>query len=434
MYDPQSIIYDIEAEEATIGSVIEGGRPALDEARMILADSGVDFYQEKLRIVWETMIKLDDEKKPLDLTVINSEIKGKMGIDAGYLVQITYKGNQYKVKSYAEIVRSKSILRLTLTIMESAKQKLGNGENPEEVLGEILTQGSNLLASKEKNDAEPVKKTALKVFEEIEKRYQSQKPFVGIPTGLTDFDVLTGGIRGITILAGRPSAGKTTMALTVALNNSEENPVAIFSLEMDRYELTEKMISSLSGVDSYRIENGAMMMDSDWPRLSHAVGKIYEKNIYIDDLSDMKASQICVRARRMITLFGIKYIIIDYLQLIDPEKEIGNRNAELAVSLRHLKKLNRETGIPILLLSQLNRAVESRADKKPKMSDLRDCGAAEQDAHIVSMLYDEDEDNEEDRPVKIINNFVPKNRKGRKGKTLHHKFTPAISKFESGEF
>jgi replicative DNA helicase len=420
-------VFDREAEDVTIGSILEGGKATLAEARDILSDNSDEFHQEKLRVIWDNLIELDDKNIPFDVVILNDQIKGKMGIDLSYLTQLMYKGNYTRIKYYAELVHNKYITRQSIRIFDEFKRRIIEGEDAKGVLSESLIISSNLLNSEKTQEMLHVKDISLSVFENIEERYQTKKQLQGISSGFKGLDIITGGIRGITVLAGRPGTGKTSICLNVALNTSEENPTAIFSLEMDKEELAEKLISCESMVDSYRLENGMLMLDSDWPKLAHALGKIHGKNIYIDDSPEMKASQISIRARRMKQQYGIKLIIIDYLQLIEPEKHEGNRNSELTTTMRILKKLNRELKIPILLLSQMNRRIENSPEKKPNLSDLRDSGSIEQDAHIVMFLYQEEEQYGD---IVSVQNYIPKNRKGKKNVTLDFKFLPAISKFE----
>jgi replicative DNA helicase len=421
-------LFDKEAEDVTIGSILIGGLPTLNEAREIISDSSEEFHQERLRVIWESVIELADNDQPFDAYIINAKIGGKAGINNAFLVELGNKGNYLRIRHYAEIVHQKYLGRLALLTFDELKKRIVSGEKPNEVLSSSISVCSGLLDSQKSQEAQHVKDIAKVVFDDIEERYETKRQLLGVPTHFKEFDVITGGIRGITVLAGRPGMGKTTKALNIALNTSEENPVAFFSLEMDKEELVEKLISCEAGVDSYRLENGLLMQDGDWPRLAHGVAKIYDKNIYIEDSANVKASQIAVKARRMKQLYGIKLIIIDYLQLIAAEESIGNDNKEISDSLKVLKGLNKELKTPILLLSQMNRNIENRQNKKPTLADLRGCGSIEQDAHIVDFLYQEDE--EQSGNEVIIQSYIPKNRKGRKNVEFDFKFLPAISKFE----
>lgn len=421
-------MFDKESEDALIGSILIGGVPTLNEAREIMSDSPEEFHQERLRVIWETMIDLADSNQPFDIYILNAKINGKAGIDKAFLVELANKGNYLRIKYYAEIVHQKYLARLAILTFDELKKRIVSGESPDEVLSTSISKCSGLLDSQKSQEAQHIREIAKVVFDDIEERYETKMQLLGVPTRFKEFDVITGGIRGITILAGRPGTGKTTKALNIALNTSDENPVAFFSLEMDKEELVEKLISCEAGIDSYRLENGLLMQDNDWPRLAHAIAKIYDKNIYIDDSANIKASQIAVKARRMKQLYGIKLIIIDYLQLISPEEPVGNDNKEISDTLKVLKGLNKELKIPILLLSQMNRNIENRQNKKPTLADLRGCGSIEQDAHIVEFLYQDDEDQSGDEL--IIQSYIPKNRKGKKNVEFDFRFLPAISKFE----
>lgn len=420
---------DKETEDALIGSVLIGGNATFLEAAQILGCK--DFYQERLRVIWETFTMLVNDESIIDPYTVNDRIGGKTGIDLQYLMELAQKGNYLRIRQYAEIVRKRSISRMSLVMFEEQRKRILAGVDPRVVLSQGMTNISALLDSHRQDDPAHIREIVPVVLEEVENRYQNAGKMLGVPTGFETLDNIINGIRGITVLASRPGMGKTTFALNVALNSAKENPVLFFSLEMDREELTEKLISNESGLFGRKLERPSLMEEPEWLILADGAGKLYDKNIWIDDSPENKASEIAIRARRMTAQHDIKLIVIDYLQLIEPERPTGNRNFEISESLRVLKKLSRELKVPILLLSQLSRDIERRKDKKgadprPNNADLRDSGSIEQDAHIIMFLYSWDSTDKDSYPVNLL---ITKNRKGRKNVELNFVFMANKSQF-----
>jgi replicative DNA helicase len=427
-------LQDKETEEATVGSVLVGGNATFLEASQILVCK--DFYSERLRVVWEAFAPIVADELIIDPYTVNDRVKGKAGADLPYLMELAGKGNFLRIRQYAEIVKKRSLARASLVMFEEQRRRIMAGDDPREVLSQGITVASAALDSRRQDDPVHIREVVPVVLEEVENRLQNAGKLLGVPTGFGDLDSLINGIRGITVLAGLPSMGKTTLALNIAQNAAAKDyPVLLFSLEMDKEELTEKMVATESDVFGQRLEKPSLMSEQDWANLSAGAAKLYEKNIWIDDAAERKASDIAIRSRRMAAGEGIKLIIVDYLQLVDAERETGNRNYELSQSLRIFKKLQRELRIPILLLSQLSRDYEKRQsqsqkknkDPHPKNSDLRDSGSIEQDAHIIMFLFSYTGDSSGD--IYPVNMWITKNRKGRRFVELELMFYANRSKF-----
>jgi replicative DNA helicase len=425
-------LQDKETEEATVGSVLVGGNATFDEAGRILVCK--DLFSERLRVVWEAFTAIVKDGQMIDPYTVADRTKGKAGADLPYLMELAQRGNYLRIRQYAEIVKKRSLARASLVLFEEQRKRIMAGEDPREVLSQGMTAVSVALDSRRQNDPVHIREVVPVVLEEVENRLQNAGRLLGVPTGFEELDNLINGIRGITVLAGLPSMGKTTLALNIAQNAAAKNyPALIFSLEMDKEELAEKMVATESDIFSRRLEKPSLMSEQDWVNLSAGAAKLYEKNIWVDDAAERKASDIAVRARRMAASEGIKLIIVDYLQLVDAEHDIGNRNYELSRSLRIFKKLQRELRIPILLLSQLSRDYEKRQNKakdndpRPKSSDLRDSGSIEQDAHIIMFLFSRTGDSSGD--IYPVNMWITKNRKGRRFVEMEFMFYANRSKF-----
>lgn len=205
-------MFDKESEDALIGSILIGGVPTLNEAREIMSDSPEEFHQERLRVIWETMIDLADSNQPFDIYILNAKINGKAGIDKAFLVELANKGNYLRIKYYAEIVHQKYLARLAILTFDELKKRIVSGESPDEVLSTSISKCSGLLDSQKSQEAQHIREIAKVVFDDIEERYETKMQLLGVPTHFKEFDVITGGIRGITVLAGRPGMGKTTKA------------------------------------------------------------------------------------------------------------------------------------------------------------------------------------------------------------------------------
>jgi replicative DNA helicase len=421
-------IFDEWAENAVIGSILLGGTATLDEAREIIREE--DFFQSRHREIWKACITLSENKIPFDLLTVGEALKNIPGIDRAYLIQLSNAVPSYEsVGYYAKIIKDRALTRLKMHLIERQQKELEEGQDPREVISKGMLEDSRIMESEIKTGIIKIKELATKVYESIEDRIIKNKIIVS-KSGFGEYDSFTGGFRAasINVVAGRPGAGKTTWALNVIINQTE--PIYIASLEMTANELVEKMIAAAGGVNTKRLENPQIMRNEDWSKLGIATGIISEKPVFIDESLDMKASQIWVRLRRLKSLHDIKLAMVDYLQLVEPERSLSRRDLEVSESLRIFRKMVRDLKIPILLLCQLNRNVEGRKENKPVMSDLKESGSIEQDATTIFFLYQENDYKTNNPDEQIIQGNLAKNRFGPSDVTMDLLFKKSQSKFE----
>jgi len=422
------LTFNEQAENAVIGSVLLGGLPTLDEAREILKEE--DFFQSRAREIWKACIALSDNKTPFDFLTVNDAIKGKAGIDMAYLLKMSNTTPNYEAVSYyAKIVKDQSLTRAKLHLIEKQQKELEEGRDPREVISRGMLEDAAIMESEQKTGIKKAGELAREVYNGLDAKMVETTVQI-IKSGFESYDAITGGFRdaSINVIAGRPGAGKTTWALNALINQTES--VYIASLEMTAEELTAKMMAATAGINSKHLDYPRLMKNNEWPLLTYATNKITDKQIFIDESIDMKASQIWVRLRRLKAQNDIKLAMIDYLQLVEPERNLNRRDLEVTETLRIFRKIARDLKIPIILLCQLNRNVEGRKSNKPMLSDLKESGSIEQDATTVFFLYQEDNYKTNDLNEQIIQGNVAKNRFGPNDVTFDLKFKKAQSKFE----
>jgi replicative DNA helicase len=425
---------NIEAERSTLGSMLLE-KEAIYKGIEILKP--VDFYREAHRVIFEVVTHLANKSEPVDIITVSEELKQRSMLEkVGGVSYLTDLANSVptaaNIAYYAKIVEEKSILRAIINV---AANIIGLGYQGTEEVDVILDEAEKQIfqITQKRNVAGFVslKNILIETFERIEQLYESKGGVTGVPTGFVDLDRMTAGLQpsDLIIIAARPSMGKTTFALNILRNATVELkiPVIIFSLEMSKEQLALKLLCSEAGVDNQRIRTGTLM-DADWPRLSHALGRLSDSNMFIDDTPSISALDIRSRARRIKAEHGLGLIVIDYLQLMQTRGRSENRQQEVSEISRGLKSLARELQIPVIALSQLSRAVEQRADKKPNLSDLRESGSLEQDADIVAFLYREDYYNPETDKKNITELIIAKQRNGPVG-SVDMLFQKEFSKF-----
>lgn len=389
----------IEAEQSILGSMMLDNR-VIDE---ISSEIEVrDFYRSDHQVIFKEIIGLDERGEAADVVTVSESLTNLGELEQvgglaylGALAQNT--PNTGNVKSYAKIVRERAILRRLIEsandIVKAAYQP--EGRSPEEVLDfaeqmifEIAKNNNNAKAGFRKIDV-----LLGEAVDKIEELFKTKQTVTGVPTGFVDLDKKTSGLQGgdLVIVAGRPSMGKTSFAMNLveyaAIN--QNLPVAVFSMEMPGAQLATRMLASLSRVNSTRLRTGQLDND-DWPKLTSAMGLLQDKNIYIDDTPALSPLEVRTRARRLATEHehGLGMIMLDYLQLMrGSDGSSENRNTEISNITRSLKGLAKELDCPIIVLSQLNRSLEQRPNKRPVMSDLRESGAIEQDADVIMFIY-----------------------------------------------
>jgi len=390
---------NIEAEQSLLGSLLIDKDAIIKVADMVDA---LDFYHNKHTTIFEAIIDLYSKREPIDLLTLSNRLEEKNKLEEiggrSYLVSLSnIVPTASHVVNYAEIVQKKSTLR---SLIKSASEIAKMGFDEEEDVSSILDKAeSNLFAVSQGHQKEifvPITSILNETFERIDAIHKDKGKLRGVPTGYGDLDNLLAGLQksDLIILAARPSVGKTTLALDIARNVSirAKKPVGIFSLEMSKEQLVDRLLCAEANVDLWKMRTGRLsdkQEDDDFPRIGHSIGVLSEAPIFIDDYAAANIMEIRTKARRLQMEHDIGLIIIDYLQLMEGRTRTDNRVQEISEITRGLKQIAKELNVPILALSQLNRGVESRTPPIPKLADLRESGSIEQDADIVMFIYRE---------------------------------------------
>ncbi|MGZ4134221.1 MAG: replicative DNA helicase [Tumebacillaceae bacterium] len=430
---------NIEAEQAVLGAILIEA-DALTTVTELLVP--FDFYRKTHQMIYEAMLKVAESGEPVDLVTVTAELQ-----DAGQIEEIggvAYLANlansvptAANVDHYSALVREKSVMRrLINTATKIATTGYEGGVDVAEMIDDAekrileITQAGAISKG-----FTPIKDVLLNTFERIEFLFSNKGGVTGIPSGYPDLDKMTSGFQrsDLIILAARPAVGKTAFALNVAHNIAVRagETVAIFSLEMGKEQLVQRMLCAEANIDAGKMRTGFLEED-DWPKLTMAVGTLSEAPIFIDDTPGITVHDIRAKCRRLKAEHGIGLILIDYLQLIQGRGKGDNRQQEVSEISRTLKLIARELNVPVIALSQLSRSVEQRQDKRPMMSDLRESGSIEQDADIVSFLYRDDYYNPESERKNIIEVIIAKQRSGPTG-TVELVFLKNFNKFVSLE-
>ncbi len=400
--------HSLEAEQSVLGSLMLDNETWDQIADVINAE---DFYRRDHRMIFTSIAELANESEPFDVVTL-SEHLGKLGelekaggmAFLGALARNT--PTAANIKAYAEIVREYSVMRQLIhvgtQISDSAFQ------SGEQTSDELMDQAERLVfniadkGAKGRKGFVNMKEVLTRVVDRIDTLFHQDEPITGVPTGYGDFDAMTSGLQrsDLIIVAGRPAMGKTTFAVNIGENAAikHDKSVALFSMEMPAEQLALRMMSSLGRIDQHRLRTGKLG-DDDWPRLTSAMGLLSESKIFIDDTPALSPSELRARCRRLKREHGLDLIIVDYLQLMQIPGFKENRTGEISEISRALKSLAKEMDVPVIALSQLNRGLEQRPNKRPVMSDLRESGAIEQDADIIIFIY-RDEVYNEDSPDK----------------------------------
>jgi replicative DNA helicase len=388
---------NLEAEKAVLGSCFLGGYETFDEVKEIITIPEV-FCNPANRIIWNGILSLQEKKMPIDQVTFIEQVKCLPEIGGiPYLVElINSVPTSSNARTYAEIIKEKYMLRQGISSCMNTIEELYNEKPAEDTITKSMIELSNICEGKQE-EITPIKKICLETFETLEQQMEG-KILPGLKTGFRDFDERTGGLSNgdLIVIAARPSMGKTTLALNIIDNISKESgKVLFFSCEMKKEEITKILLAKNAKIDSQFFKNPKYIKDKDWPMLSYSLGITSERKLFIDDTPGIKLSQLQNKARK----FKAKnqdlcLIVVDYLQLMESDNKKHDDQQAVKHISKGLKMLARELDIPIIALSQLSRAVEGRADKRPMLSDLRESGAIEQDADMVAFLYREDYYNE----------------------------------------
>lgn len=433
---PQSI----DAEQSVLGGLL------LDNQRWdVIADRiGVDdFYRREHRLIFSAVSALCQENSPADVVTVSERLEQTGDLEAaGGLAYLGSLANNTpsaaNVPAYAEIVRERSILR---QLLQATNEISDTAYNPgDRSAGEVLDFAEKRVFDISENRArrrggyEPIASLLTKTVDRIDELYRMQGAVTGVATGFSDLDDKTSGLQpsDLVVIAGRPSMGKTTLAMNIAENAAvgHKIPVAIFSMEMPGTQLAMRMMASLGRINAHRVRTGKLD-DEDWPRLTSAVSLLSEAPIFIDDTPALTPMELRARARRIKREHDLGLIIVDYLQLMQTgDNSTENRATEISNITRALKGLAKELNVPLIAMSQLNRSLEQRTDKRPVMSDLRESGAIEQDADVILFIY-RDEVYNEDSPSKgTAEIIIGKQRNGPIGKVTLT-FLGEYTKFEN---
>ena len=430
---PQSI----EAEEAVLGAILVN---PMSLGRIVEFLKPETFYKPAHKVIYEAILELFKKNEPIDIVTVSEHLRNKEELDTAggrsYINDLALNVvTTANVEFYAKIIQEKEIKRALINAGSEIVSMSYENEDTDNVLDNAQKLIFNIAAQKDTSDLVPIQDLVVTSYEEIEQRFNNKDELVGVDTGFYDLNTLTSGLRksDLIILAARPSMGKTAFALNLAQNVAMKNKkgVAIFSLEMPKQQLVKRMLCAEAEVDTQRITSGNMQ-PKDWEKLVDAMTRLSDARIYIDDTAGVTATDIKAKCRRlMMEEKDLGLVVIDYLQLMEGGGNTNDRNQQISAISRSLKGLARELDVPIIALSQLSRGVESRPDKRPMMSDLRDSGAIEQDADIIMFIYRDEYYNRDD-----VNNkgkaevIIAKHRNGPVG-TIELLFQSNITKFKN---
>lgn len=406
-----------EAEVSVLGSILLDKEAIIKVADILIPD---DFYNDSYRIIFDQMLWLYEHHQPIDIITLTNKLEERGELEnIGGASLVSQLANAVPsaahVVNYAKIVADKALLRrLISTSNDIQKMAYESVDDTTEVLDSAERLVFAVSEKHLKENFVSLKTVLSESFERIDELHKDKEKLRGVPTGFKDLDNILAGLQpsDLVIVAGRPSVGKTAFTLNVAHNVAvkEQIPVAVFSLEMSKEQLVDRLLAAEAGIDSWRLRTGNLD-DNDFLKINHAYGALAEAPLFIDDSSMINVMEMRTKARRLQAEHGLGMIIVDYLQLMSgniPE----NRVQEVSLISRSLKGLARELNVPVVALSQLSRAVESRPSKVPMLSDLRESGSIEQDADVVMFLYREELYDEDTERKGIMDVLVRKHRNG----------------------
>lgn len=432
--------HSTDAEQSVLGGLMLDNEAWEHVIERINED---DFYRSEHRLIFRVISTLANQNKPIDVLTTIDALKGINELEqAGgevYIYELAKNTpSAVNIHAYADIVREKSVLRQLITAAHQIADSAFHSEGRESA--ELIDHAERKVFAISETQThrgegpQDIKSYLSKAMDRIDHLYQSGQTITGLATGFTDFDEMTAGLQksDLIIIAGRPSMGKTTFAMNIAEHAAikHRKPILVFSMEMPGESLATRLLASLGRIDQQRLRTGKLE-DADWPRIQSSISLLSEVPLFIDDTPALSPTELRARARRMVRTHGAcGLIVIDYLQLMQVPGARENRTAEISEISRALKSLARELDVPIIALSQLNRGLEQRSDKRPVMSDLRESGAIEQDADLIVFIY-RDEVYNEDSPQKgVAEIIIGKHRNGPIGK-VKLTFLGKHTKFEN---
>jgi len=426
--------HNLEAELSVLGALMLEPETASTVFEILKPD---DFYRDNHRHIFAAIQDLFEKGEPIDLVTVaeNLNRSGRLEQIGGIatIAEIAQAvPSAANVEHYAQIVAEKSLMRQLIKASSAIAEKgYDPGEEARSLLEEAERMVLELSQKQTKRGLTSIRTLLLNTFEKIEYLYANKGQLTGVPTFFTELDRMTSGWQpsDLIIIAARPSMGKTALALNMAQNAAvrAKIPVAIFSLEMSKDQLVQRMLCSEAMVDQQRVRTGELL-DSDWPKLTKAVGPLSEAPIFIDDTVGISLVELRSKARRLKMEHGLGMIVIDYLQLMTVGKKTENRQQEVAQISRGLKAIARELNVPVIALSQLNRGVEQRQDKRPIMSDLLESGAIEADADVISFIYRDEYYHPDSEKKGIAEIIIAKHRNGPVG-TVELGYLKEFTKF-----
>ena len=427
---------NISAEQAAIGSMLLQEDAILRTVEILKPE---DFYRKSHEIIYRCISELFDKNNGVDLVTLTEELKRKDLLEK--IGGVTYLTNLINsvptaanIEYYVRIIEEKSILR---NLINNATKIISMGYEEKEDAKVLMDKAEHLMFEVSNRNLGqafvPIKEILQDSFEKIEDLYHRDEYITGIPSGFVEFDDLTTGFQPseLIVIAGRPGMGKTAFSMNIAQNAaiSKNTPVAIFSLEMSKSQLVQRMLCSEARVDAHNLRKGRLA-ESDWPTLSMAAGRLSSAPIFIDDSASATSLEIKAKARRLKAQHDLGLIIIDYMQLMQNSSRAENRQQEISEISRSLKSLARELNVPVIAVSQLSRAVEQRIERRPRLSDLRESGAIEQDADLVIFIYREEYYKPKTEKKGTAEIIISKQRNGPTG-TIDLAFIKEYAKFEN---
>jgi replicative DNA helicase len=427
---------DVDAERSVLGAMLLDRNALLETIEFLKPE---DFYRPAHATIFEAILRLFERSEAIDEVTVGAELKTQAKLESiggtGALTALTESvPTAANARHYANIVRNRA---LTRRLIQAATAIAGSGYEAGAEIDLLLDEAEakifEITRDREHRSFVPLKDAVKDAFKRIEKLYERKESVTGVSTGFVDLDRLTSGLQPgeLIILAGRPSMGKTAVALNIALNASIRHkvPVAVFSLEMSTPQLVMRMLCSEARIDSHRLRGG-FLKDTDWPKLARAAGALAEAPLFIDDSGALSVLEMRAKARRLQAEKGLAMVVVDYLQLMRGRTSVEGREREISEISRGLKALAKELNVPVISLSQLNRSLESRTDKRPVLSDLRESGAIEQDADVICFVYRDEYYNPETDAKGIAEIIIGKQRNGPTD-TVRLKFFSEYTRFEN---
>jgi replicative DNA helicase len=416
--------HSVEAEQSLLGGLLIDNE-ALDKISDVI--TSVDFYRHDHRLIFQHIMKVVEAKQPADIVTVGESLeKNAELVTVGGLAYLGLLSENTptsaNIRGYATIVRERSIMRSLVQVGSDIAESayLPQGRDAQQLLDESEAKIFKIAESGKRENIgfEDIQHLLPDVIKDVEKRMENGSDVTGVASGFTDLDKMTSGLQpgDLIIIAGRPSMGKTSLALNIAENVAIEKklPVAVFSMEMASNQLTTRLIGSVGKVDQHKMRTG-QLDDDDWDKLTDALGELNEAPIHIDEGSALNSFEVRARARRLQRQAGqLGLIVVDYIQLMAAPggRQSENRATEISEISRSLKALAKELNVPVVALSQLNRSLEQRPDKRPVMSDLRESGAIEQDADVILFIYRDEVYNPESADKGLAEIIVAKQRNG----------------------